>query len=82
VYESEGLRNWICGHVDAFRFYGALPEVVVPDNPKTAVEKACRYEPLLNPTYAELAQFYGLVLQRDGELQLLPDFDRVPLPIE
>jgi len=62
AYESEELRNWICGHVEAFGFYGALPEVVVPDNPKTGIEKACRYEPLLNPTYAELAQFYGIAV--------------------
>lgn len=62
VYESEQLKHWLAGHVDAFGFLGALPEVVVPDNLKTGVEKACRYEPALNPSYADLAQFYGITV--------------------
>jgi transposase len=62
VYESEQLKSWLGGHVDAFEFFGALPEVVVPDNLKTGVERACRYEPALNPSYADLAQFYGLTV--------------------
>jgi transposase len=62
VYESEQLKCWLAGHVEAFEFFGALPEVVVPDNLKTGVEKACRYEPALNPSYADLAQFYGITV--------------------
>ena len=62
AYENEKLENWLKGHVSAFEFYGALPEVVVPDNPKTGVEKACRYEPTLNPSYADLAQHYGIAV--------------------
>jgi len=33
---------------------------VVPDNPKTGVVKACRYEPDLNPTYQEMAMHYSV----------------------
>lgn len=62
VYESEELRWWLAAHVDAFEFYGALPEIVVPDNPKTGVHKACRYEPALNPSYAEWARFYKVAV--------------------
>jgi transposase len=62
AYESEQLANWLQGHVEAFEFYGAAPEVVVPDNPKTGIEKACRYEPTLNPSYADLAQHYGIAV--------------------
>jgi transposase len=32
---------------------------VVPDNAKTAVSKACRYDPDVNPTYQDLAAHYG-----------------------
>jgi len=35
---------------------------VVPDNPKTGVKKACRYEPDLNPTYQEMAAHYGVAV--------------------
>jgi transposase len=62
LYETEQLKNWLSGHVDAFEFFGALPEVVVPDNLKAGVDKACRYEPTLNPSYADLAQFYGITV--------------------
>jgi len=31
----------------------------VPDNLKSGVSKACKYEPDLNPTYADMAEHYG-----------------------
>jgi transposase len=37
-----------------------VPELIVPDNARTAVSKACRYEPDLNPTYQEMAMHYGV----------------------
>src|SRR2546426_6337346 len=39
----------------AFEYFGGLPMLVIPDNPKTGVSKACRYEPDLNPTYNDMA---------------------------
>ena len=33
---------------------------MVPDNTKTGVTKACRYDPDLNPTYQEMAMHYGV----------------------
>jgi len=46
---SQTLPDWIGSHVRAFTFYGGLPEIVVPDNLKSAVSKACHYDPELNP---------------------------------
>jgi transposase len=57
--ESQDLFNWISGHVRMFAFFGAVPEILVPDNLKTGVKHPCRYEPDLNPTYQDLAQHYG-----------------------
>jgi transposase len=34
--------------------------LLVPDNPRTGVSRACRYDPDLNPTYQELALHYGV----------------------
>lgn len=62
AYASQELKWWLSAHVDAFEFYGALPEIVVPDNPKTGVISPCRYEPTLNPSYAELAAFYEVAV--------------------
>jgi hypothetical protein len=52
---DEQLANWIGAHVRAFEFYQGVPKLVVPDNTKTGVTKACRYDPDLNPTYQEMA---------------------------
>jgi len=57
---TQELEPWIGAHVRAFEFLGGVTEVVVPDNARTAVSKACRYEPDLNPTYQEMAMHYGV----------------------
>jgi transposase len=57
---DEQLANWIGAHVRAFEFYQGVPRLVVPDNTKTGVTKACRYDPDLNPTYQEMAMHYGV----------------------
>src|SRR5207245_11252530 len=36
--------------------------LIIPDNPKTGVNKACRYEPDLNPTYNDMAAHYGVAV--------------------
>jgi len=56
---SQQLPDWIGSHVRAFAFFGGAPRLVVPDNLKSGVTKACRYEPMLTRTYAELLVHYG-----------------------
>lgn len=56
---SMNIENWIAGHVHAMEFFGGVPEIIVPDNTKTAVSKCCYYEPELNATYADMARHYG-----------------------
>jgi transposase len=36
-----------------------VPLLVVPDNTRTGVSKACRYDPDVNPTYQNFAAHYG-----------------------
>ena len=59
---SQSLPDWVGSHVRAFAFYGGLPAVVVPDNLKSAVSKACRYDPDINPTYQQMAEHYGVAV--------------------
>lgn len=59
---SQALPDWIGSHVRAFDFFGGCPAIVVPDNLKSAVSKACRYDPELNPTYQQLAEHYGVAV--------------------
>lgn len=60
--ESQSLQNWIMGHVRAFEFFGCVPHIVVPDNLKAAVTKACIYDPEVNPSYNDLATHYGFAV--------------------
>jgi transposase len=51
---TQTLPDWIDAHVHAFQAIDGVPHLLVPDNTKTAVIKACLYDPLVNRTYAEL----------------------------
>jgi len=56
---TQSLPDWIASHQRAFTYFGGSPELVVLDNLKSGVTKACRYEPDLNPTYQDMATHYG-----------------------
>jgi transposase len=55
---DQTLKSWIDLHVDAFAFFGGVPQAVVPDNLRSGVSKACRYDPESNPSYLALAEHY------------------------
>jgi transposase len=59
---SQQVEDWIGSHVRAFSFFGGVTEAIVPDNLKSGVSKACRYEPDINPTYHDLANHYQTVV--------------------
>ncbi|MCY4428698.1 MAG: IS21 family transposase [Halieaceae bacterium] len=59
---SQTLPDWIGSHVRAFQFLGGVPELIVPDNLKSGVSKAHRYEPDTNPTYQDMASHYGVAV--------------------
>ena len=59
---SMNLPSWIDSHIRTFEFLGGVPEIVVPDNTKCAVIKPDRYEPDLNPEFAEMAAHYGVAI--------------------
>lgn len=59
---SQRLADWLGSHVRALEYFGGVPRAFVPDNLKSAVTKARRYEPDLNPAYSELAEHYGVAI--------------------
>ena len=59
---TQGLADWIGAHTRVFEFLGGTPEILVPDNLKSGVSRACRYEPDLNRTYEEMASHYGVAV--------------------
>ena len=62
AFPNQQLASWIAGHCHAYAFYQGVPRLTVPDNPKTAVIHACRYEPVLHRSYQEMADHYGTAI--------------------
>ena len=60
--EDQKLESWVHCHLEMNRFLGGTTQVWVPDNLKSAVTKACLYDPELNPTYRQLARHYGITV--------------------
>ncbi|MBD3272720.1 MAG: IS21 family transposase [Elusimicrobia bacterium] len=59
---SQCLEDWICSHVRAFRYFNCVANLLIPDNLKSGVTKADRYDPDLNPLYARLAEHYDTAI--------------------
>lgn len=60
VVSDQQMANWLKVQMNALEFYGGCPALLIPDNTKTGVTRACIYEPDLNPTYQEFAMHYGV----------------------
>lgn len=59
VTKTQQIGDWIGSHVRALEYFNCAPEVVVPDNLKSGVSRACHYDPDINPWYCDLAEHYG-----------------------
>jgi transposase len=59
---TQTLPDWIGSHTRTFAFFGGVPAMVVSDNLKSGVTKACFYEPAINRAYAEMAAHYDTAI--------------------
>lgn len=59
---TQQLPDWIASHVRCFEYMGAVAALLVPDNLKAAIKRACRYEPECTSTYEDLARHYGTAI--------------------
>jgi transposase len=59
---SQQLPDWLGSHVRALTFFGGCPAAIVPDNLRSAVTRAHRYEPELNPAYQDFAEHYNVAI--------------------
>ena len=59
---TQQIGDWITSHVHAFEYLGGVTGAVVPDQLKTGVTRACRYEPEIQRSYDDLARHYGTVI--------------------
>lgn len=56
---AQTARDWLGATARALMFYGAVPQLIVPDNPRALVTRADRYEPLLTDSVQDFARHYG-----------------------
>jgi transposase len=59
---TQQLADFVGSTMRAFEYFGCVPEVIVPDQLRSAVSGPHRYEPDINPTYLEMAQHYGVTV--------------------
>lgn len=57
--ERETMADWLESTARALTFYGGVPVLIVPDNPRALVADANRYEPRSNDTVLDFARHYG-----------------------
>jgi transposase len=62
VTATQTVPDFVASHVHAFEFFGGVTAAVVPDQLKSAVTVACRYEPGLQRTYEDMAEHYGVAV--------------------
>jgi transposase len=61
VVWKSSQQVWAQLHEQAFRYFGGCPQYVVLDNLKEGVIKPDLYESELNPVYAAMLEYYGVV---------------------
>ena len=59
---TQRLGDWVMSTIRAFEYLGAVPQLLVPDQLRSAVSGPDRYDPVINPTYAEMAAHYGVAV--------------------
>lgn len=59
---SQTLPDFCSSCVRALEFFGAAPQIAVPDQLRSAVKGPDRYDPDINQTFLELAQHYGMAV--------------------
>ena len=58
VYDQK-VETFISCHINAFEYFGGVPEVVKIDNLKAAIIEANFYEPVYQRLYKNFADYYG-----------------------
>lgn len=59
---SQKSADFLSSHVRMFNFFGGCTQLLSPDNLKSAVTKAHRYDPVINPAYCRLAAHYEVAV--------------------
>ena len=56
------MESWIDCHVKMFRYFGGTAKILTPDNLKTGITKNTGSELIVNRTYQDMAEYYGVIV--------------------
>lgn len=59
---TQSLPDWLGSHARMFEYFGGCTELVIPDNLRSAVNRACRYDPDVNASYQQWAEHYQVAV--------------------
>ncbi len=59
---NQKLESFIMSNIRAFEYFGGVTEILVPDNLKSAVSKAHRYDPQINASYQDMSEHYDSIV--------------------
>lgn len=62
AYPNTKKTCFIDGNVSALNFFGAAPIFLVPDNDRSAITKTSKYDPIINETFLDMSQYYGITV--------------------
>lgn len=60
--QTQQLPDWIHSHIRMWEYFGGVSEIVVPDNLKSGVTNAHRYDPDINANYQLFSEHYGFAI--------------------
>jgi len=60
---TQSTKDFISSHIQAFNFYGGVPNILVPDNLKAAVISHKKGVVRLNDSYKDMAEHYGVAVE-------------------
>ena len=59
---TQNSKDFISSNIRSLEFFGGVPELFVPDNLKSAVNLASKYEPIINQSFRAMVKYYGGVV--------------------
>ena len=61
VVHDQKVETWLKCHINAFKYFGGVPQVIKLDNLKSGVLKPDINDPLLQKDYKRLSEHYGFL---------------------
>ena len=65
---TQKLSDFVMSTIRALEYFGVVPEILVPDQLRSAVSGPDRHDPEINPTYAEMAAHQHLARLRTAHV--------------